>query len=301
MDVIQIQNLTKDYGNRKGIFDVSFQVKKGEVFGFLGPNGAGKTTTIRHLLGFSKAQSGTAHILGLECWNETKEIQKHIGYLPGEISFPNDMTGTQFINYMADMRALKDMSKAEALIKMFELDPSGPLKRMSKGMKQKIGLVCAFMHDPEVIILDEPTSGLDPLMKTIFIKLIKVEKSQNKSILMSSHIFDEVEETTDRIGMIKEGKITSIVNSKDIEHTELKTYTIGFIDRHDFLRFQKENFQIQATSEETQEITVTIKDEEINVLIRSLSGKNVKYIGEIKHTLEDYFLNHYEGDTAHVF
>ena len=182
MTAINIQHLTKDYGNNKGIFDVTFQIKEGEVFGFLGPNGAGKTTTIRHLLGFIKPQSGTSTILNLDCWNKSKEIQKHLGYLPAEIAFPENMTGTQLIQHAAKIRGLRDMNKANQLIKMFGLDPSVLIKRMSKGMKQKVGIVCAFMHDPQILILDEPTTGLDPLMQSEFVKLINQEKQEGKSM-----------------------------------------------------------------------------------------------------------------------
>ena len=187
MSVLKVEHLTKDYGEGKGVFDVSFEIEQGEVFGFLGPNGAGKTTTIRHLLGFSRPQSGRTSVLGLDSWRKPKEIQRRLGYLPGEIAFPDDMKGRQLIKYIADMRGLTDMTKTDKLLKLFELDPSGDTKRMSKGMKQKIGIVCAFMHDPDILILDEPTSGLDPLMQATFIELIREERDNGKSILMSSH------------------------------------------------------------------------------------------------------------------
>ena len=160
MSVLKVEHLTKDYGNGKGVFDVSFEVEQGEVFGFLGPNGAGKTVTIRHLLGFLKPQSGKTAIEGLDCWKNPKDIQRKIGYLPGEISFPSDITGTQLIKFLADMRGLKDMTKVKKLSDQFDLDTSGDLKRMSKGMKQKIAIICAFMHNPEILVLDEPTRNL---------------------------------------------------------------------------------------------------------------------------------------------
>lgn len=300
MSVIKAQHLTKDYGQNKGVFDVSFEVNQGEVFGFLGPNGAGKTTTIRHLLGFLKPQSGEASIMGIDAWQKPKEIQKHLGYLPGEIAFPNDMKGTQFIRYMADMRGLRDMSKAEKLIKMFTLDPSGDLKRMSKGMKQKIGIVCAFMHEPEILILDEPTSGLDPLMQATFVELIQSEKQQGKSILMSSHMFEEVENTSDRIGMIKGGRLISIVSPKDIRHGENKTYKIEFLNPDDFASIQKEPFTIRESRAESNQVVIDIHDEDINGLLLVLSKCKVKFISEIKHTLEEHFMEYYEGGNGNV-
>ncbi|MEI6579520.1 MAG: ATP-binding cassette domain-containing protein, partial [Eubacteriales bacterium] len=244
MSVIKVEHLTKDYGQNKGVFDVSFEIEQGEVFGFLGPNGAGKTTTIRHLLGFIRPQDGKTSVLGMDSWEKPKEIQKKLGYLPGEISFPNDMKGTQLIKYIAEMRRLKDSSKANKLIEQFELDPTGDIKRMSKGMKQKLGIVCAFMHNPEILILDEPTSGLDPLMQATFIELVKEEKRRGKSILMSSHMFEEVEGTCDRIGIIKNGKIIATVNPDEIRHSERKTFKIEFLSKEDYASMLEEGFSV---------------------------------------------------------
>jgi ABC-2 type transport system ATP-binding protein len=210
MSIIKITNLTKDYGDHKGIFDVSFEIKEGEVFGFLGPNGAGKTTTIRHIMGFIKQDSGECYINDLNCFNDASIIQKKTGYIPGEMALMGSMTGIQFIKFMADYRGLKDLTKAHELIKKFDLDPHGNIKKMSKGTKQKIGIVVALMHDPEIIILDEPTSGLDPLMQNKFVEVIQEEKIKGKTILMSSHTFEEVEKTFDRVAIIKNGQIFAI-------------------------------------------------------------------------------------------
>ncbi|WP_099221979.1 ABC transporter ATP-binding protein [Listeria costaricensis] len=300
MSVITVENLTKDFGENKGVFDVSFEVNKGEVFGFLGPNGAGKTTTMRHLLGFSKPQSGKTTINGLNAWEKAKEVKKKIGYLPGEIAFPSDMKGTEYIKYIAALRELKDMRKADRLIKQFELDPSGDMKRMSKGMKQKMGIVCAFMHDPEILILDEPTSGLDPLMQANFVELIKAEKANGRSILMSSHMFEEVEETCDRIGMIKDGKIISIVRPKDIKQNEKKTFKIAFLSSEDYLAMLNSGFTIREQKPEQNQLIIDIEDSHINDLLLALSKHKVKFISEVKHTLEEYFMSHYEGGSRNV-
>ena len=148
----------------------------------------------------------------MDCWRKPREVQKKIGCLPGEISFPDGMTGTQYIRFMADMRGMKDMAKAGRLAERLGLDLSGELKRMSKGMKQKTGIVSAFMHDPEILVLDEPTSGLDPLMQAVFIDLVLEEKKNGKSVLMSSHLLEEVETTCDRIGMIREGRMAATID-----------------------------------------------------------------------------------------
>ncbi|QOY38173.1 ABC transporter ATP-binding protein [Anaerobacillus isosaccharinicus] len=296
MTAINIQQLTKDYGKNKGIFDISFQIEEGEVFGFLGPNGAGKTTTIRHLLGFIKPQSGKSTILNLDCWNQSKEIQKHLGYLPAEIAFPENMTGTELISHAAKMRGLRDMTKAEQLIGMFDLDPSAQIKRMSKGMKQKVGIVCAFMHDPQILILDEPTTGLDPLMQSVFVKLIHQEKQKGKSILMSSHLFEEIEGTCDSLAMIKQGRLISVMNSQDFKQFDKSIFKITFQNFQDFQAIQKEGFIISEIYKDSLQVVIEIEDLQINELIRTLSKKDVTSIREMKYSLEDYFMNFYKGE-----
>jgi len=171
---------------------------------------------------------------------------------------------------------------------------------MSKGMKQKIGIVCAFMHDPAILILDEPTSGLDPLMQATFVELIRVEKENGKSILMSSHMFDEVEGTCDRIGMIKGGKLIATVNPKDIKRSETKTFKIEFIHHEDFKSMLNESFFIIDSKPEISQVILNIDDDGINELLMALSKRKVKFISEIKHNLEEHFMKYYEGGNHNV-
>jgi ABC-2 type transport system ATP-binding protein len=298
LSVLKVEHLTKDYGSGRGVFDVSFEVERGEVFGFLGPNGAGKTVTIRHLLGFIKPQSGKTSINSLDCWKHPKDIQRKIGYLPGEINFPSDMTGTQLIRFLADMRGLTDMTKVKKLREQFDLDTSSDLKRMSKGMKQKIGIICAFMHNPEILVLDEPTSGLDPLMQSVFVDLVREEKQNGRSIFMSSHMFEEVEDTCDRVGIIKHGKMVTTVTPKDIKHAERKTFKIEFLNADDFESMRKEAYVFKELRPENNQIVLDIDDVNINELLSALSKRRVKFISEIKHGLEEYFMGYYNGDEA---
>ena len=295
MSILRVDHLTKDFGFNKGVFDVSFEIEAGEVFGFLGPNGAGKTTTIRHILGFSKPQRGSTSVLGMNSWTQQEKIQRTLGYLPGEIAFPDEMTGIQLINQIAAMRGLKDMSRADALIKRFELDPSGGLKRMSKGMKQKVGIVCAFMHDPGVLVLDEPTNGLDPLMQSIFIDLIMEEKQAGKTILLSSHMFEEVEDTCDRIAIIKQGKLVTIVDPDDIRHADDKIFKIELSTVEDYERMLLERLDFILKEPEKSQVRVKVCDEDINKFIDMLTRYDVKYMSEDKHTLEEYFMKYYDG------
>jgi ABC-2 type transport system ATP-binding protein len=296
VSIIKVDCLTKDYGNNKGVFDVSFEIAQGEVFGFLGPNGAGKTVTIRHLLGFTRPQTGNTSIRGLDCWKNARDVQRIIGYLPGEINFPNDMTGTQLIKFLAEMRDLTDTAKVKKLTDRFDLDTSGELKRMSKGMKQKIAIICAFMHNPEILVLDEPTIGLDPLMRVVFLDLIREEKQNGRSILMSSHMFEEIENSCDRVGIIKHGKIVATIAPKDIEHAERKTFKIEFLNRDDFDSMSKEKFKIRELKPENAQIILDIDDAQNGELFAALNKRKVKFISEIKHNLEEYFMGYYKGD-----
>ena len=296
--VIKVKNLTKDYGQNRGVFNVSFEVRKGEVFGFLGPNGAGKTTAIRHLLGFSKPQSGQTEIMGLDCWKQPAKVQEHIGYIAGEIAFPENMTGWQFIKQIAEMRGIKNLKAAEELCEYFQLKPHGELKRMSKGMKQKTALVIAFMHDADIIILDEPTSGLDPLMQAKFCDLIKKEKAKGKTILMSSHMFEEVEKTCDRVAVIKQGRIIAEIEMKAIEHKKDKEFEIRFKQRADAESFAKTGYNFIEKNFDKNRVKVTVHDDNINEFLTAVNKYKLEYISEIKFTLEKYFMQYYkEGET----
>lgn len=226
MSTIKVECLVRDYGGGKGVFDVSFHVDQGEAFGFLGPNGAGKTTTIRHLMGFLKPASGECSINGLDCWRERDKVQAKLGYIPGEISFFEDLSGTEFLKFIAEYRKIGIQNRREELLKRFELDPKNKIKKMSKGMKQKLGIVAAFMHDPDILILDEPTSGLDPLMQNRFIDLIAEEKKHGKTILMSSHMFEEVERTCDRIGIIRKGRMVAVDAAAALRERHTRSYTV---------------------------------------------------------------------------
>ena len=293
MPIIEIKNITKDYGHNRGLFDVSISIEEGEVFGFVGINGAGKTTTIRHLMGFLKPQSGSAFIKGFDCWKESAKIKKYVGYIPGEIAFPDASTGMEFLKSQADLLGLKDMSYAESLIEKFQLDPSANLKRMSKGMKQKTAIVAALMADPEILIFDEPTTGLDPLMRAEFIDIINEEKKKGKTIFMSSHMFEEVEDTCDKVALIKDGKIIGVKSTNEIKHNQEKVYKIEFNNNEDYNKFLSENFEFVNKKEDKNQVTIHIHDRDINILTKTLKKYNIKFITEIKYTLEKYFKSLY--------
>ncbi|HKF37756.1 MAG TPA: ABC transporter ATP-binding protein, partial [Ktedonobacteraceae bacterium] len=186
--IIEVENLTKSYGSKRGIIDVSFQVEAGEVFGFLGPNGAGKTTTIRLLMALLRADAGTARIAGLDCWQQSVEIKRLTGYLPGEPALDPGLTGGQILEYFGHLRGGVDQAYLKQLIQRFDLDPTRKFRQYSSGNKRKVVLIQAFMHRPRLLILDEPTNGLDPINQQEFAKLVKEVRDEGRTIFLSSHI-----------------------------------------------------------------------------------------------------------------
>ena len=292
MSIIEISQITKDFGHGRGVFDLCFSVEKGEVFGFLGPNGAGKTTTIRQLLGFIRPDSGFVSILGMDCFRDAAEIQKHLGYLPGEIAFIDHMTGMEFLRFLAGMKGLSDLSRARELMEYFELDASGRIRKMSKGTKQKLGIVCAFMSDPDILILDEPTSGLDPLMQSRFIELILQEKKKHKTILLSSHIFEEVEKTCDRTAVIRKGHLVDIVEMEKLQGNRRRICRVLFADASKALTFSR--CHPGALLKDCQ-VTVPVSGS-MELFIRELSQYPILDLEMRPQTLEELFLHFYGGE-----
>lgn len=289
METIELKHLTKDYGEGKGIFDIDLTIKKGEMIGFVGTNGSGKTTTIRNMLGFVKPTSGQAYVNGLESWKNASEIAKNVGYVPGEIAFPDLATGTEFLKCQADFLGLKDMTYANYLIEKLQLDPRANLKRMSKGMKQKTALVAALMNNPDIIILDEPTTGLDPLMRDAFMEIIKDEHKRGKTIFMSSHMFEEMEGTCDRVALINNGHIVDIADMNAIRNRPSKDFKIEFNNSKDYENFKKLDFNIIRDQQEYNQVTVNVKKENIDDLFKALTKFDVKFISGVKYTLEKHF------------
>ncbi len=286
---IKLTNLTKDYGSGRGIFDLDLEIDEGETVGFVGTNGSGKTTTIRSILGFIKPTSGTAEVNGLESWRHSSEIVKNIGYVPGEIAFPDLSTGTAFLKSQAEFLSVKDMTRCDELIKRLQLDPRANLKRMSKGMKQKTAIVAAFMSSPDIYLLDEPTTGLDPLMRDSFLDIVREEQKKGKTVLMSSHMFEELEPLCDRVALISDGKIVDIADMKKIRKPETREYKIEFFKKTEYQNFKKEGFLIVRDQPEYNQLTVRIDSKDINTLFNKLTAYGVRLITEVKYNLEKYF------------
>ncbi len=294
--VVSVRNLTKDYGRGRGIFDISFDVYKGTVFGYCGTNGSGKTTTLRNIMGFIKPDKGTVKVKGLDAWKDAEEIKKFVGYLPGEIAFPQVENGSEFLKIQAETIGLKDMSKAEAIINALQLDPTANLKRMSKGMKQKTAIAAAFMHSPEIIILDEPTTGLDPLMRDVFVNLIKAEKARGATIIMSNHMFDELEETCDYVGFIKDGHLIDVVDMNEIRNMPYRDYVVTFSNHEEYQTFDVSKLEILSTDQEDNTYTIRVDLKNTTFLIEELRKRDIKAFTEKKHTLEEFFTKDMGGD-----
>lgn len=291
MKVIETDKLTKDYGNGCGIFNLDLSVEEGEMMGFVGTNGSGKTTTIRHIMGFLKPTKGNVYVTGLSSWEHSSEIVKKIGYVPGEIAFPDLKTGTEFLKCQADFFGLKDMTYANELIERLQLDPRANLKRMSKGMKQKTALVAALMNDAPIIILDEPTTGLDPLMRAVFLDIIKEEHRKGKTIFMSSHGFDELEKTCDKVALINDGKIVDVCDMNEIKNRPIKDFKIEFQSFEDYKRFLSERYEKIRLQEQYNQVTIRIPFKDAAKLLGDLKNYNVKFISELPYTLEMHFKN----------
>ena len=297
--IINVDHLTKDYGYGRGVFDVSIKVHKGECYGYLGPNGAGKSTTIRHIMGFAKPQKGTITIFGKESFRNTDKLLGSVGYLPGEPAIPAGLDGRGFLKMMQDMRGEANNERLNYLLDLFKLNPDVSVKSMSLGEKRKLAVVAAFMNDPDVLILDEPTSGLDPLMQEVFIKFIIEEKKRGKTILLSSHIFSEVDATCDTISIIKDGIHVSTFKAEDLKNRELVTYEIKFKkldDLNKFLTDNKEN--IKESDEDKLNCLISIERKNINKFLEEVNKYNIKDFGEIPFTLQDYFMSFYKEEKS---
>ena len=216
MAVIETERLTKRYGGSRGIEDVSFAVEAAEVFGFLGPNGAGKTTTIRTLLDLLHPSGGSARIFGLDSQRQSVAIRARLGNLPGDFGYGRQASGREALRLLARLRGIDGLGRAEALAERFRADLDRPLGELSRGNRQKVGLILATFHSPELLILDEPTSGLDPLMQEEFLALVAEERERGCTVFISSHELDEVERVCDRVGIVREGRLVAVERIHDL-------------------------------------------------------------------------------------
>ncbi|MFL5706022.1 MAG: ATP-binding cassette domain-containing protein [Ktedonobacteraceae bacterium] len=293
--VIVIDNFHKAYGKIQAVKGVSMRVERGEIFGFLGPNGAGKTTTIRCMLDVIRPTSGTIRVLGLDAQRDKMELHRRIGYLPGDVRLPGQMTGKQIITYFSRLQGLEPVLLND-LVARFDVEIKRPLKGYSKGMRQKIGIVLAFMCDPEILILDEPTSGLDPLLQRTFNEFLLQEQQRGKTIFMSSHIMSDVEKVCQRVAVIRQGEIVTIEEVEKLRQKAGQRVVVEFGD--------------PITVEELERIpgvsNVTSNNHayhfnvggSMDALIKALSCHEVLRLQAEEAPLEEVFLQFYENPQA---
>lgn len=294
--IIEVDKLTKSYGSKRGIIDVSFQVEEGEVFGFLGPNGAGKTTTIRTLMALLRADSGKARIAGMDVWQQSVAIKKLVGYLPGELSLDPNLTGGQILTYFGHLRGGVDQAYLKQLISRLDLDPTRKFRQYSSGNKRKIGLIQAFMHRPRLLILDEPTNGLDPLNQQEFDRMVLEVRDDGRTVFLSSHILTEVEQTCTRVGIIREGqlvRIGGVAELKDIKHYVV---TITFAQAVPAEAFKAlEGVEQVESLADGQTLRVTVSGA-LDAVVKEAAQYPVLSMTSHEPSLEDVFLRYYEGD-----
>ena len=296
--IIEVSKLTKSYGGKRGIIDVSFDVATGEVFGFLGPNGAGKTTTIRVLMALIRADSGSARINGLDCWNDSVAIKKQIGYVPGEPSLDPNLTGGQIIEYFANLRGGVDRAYQKKLIERFDLDTSRKFRQYSTGNKRKVVLIQAFQHRPKVLILDEPTSGLDPLNQQEFEAMVGEARGEGRTVFLSSHVLSEVEKTCTRVGIIREGRLVKVGGVHEL--TDIKRYEISIVFAHPVPAAAFAGLEGVAKAESLDSgtgVKLTMQGS-ADAVIKAAAQHPVVSLTSYEPSLEDVFLRYYEPKTA---
>ena len=292
--MIETERLSKSYGGKRGIAEVSFQVEEGEIFGFLGPNGAGKTTTIRLLMALLRADAGTARIAGLDCWQQSLEIKRLIGYVPGEPALDPNLTGGQILEYFAHLRGGVDHAYLKQLIERFGLDTSRRFRQYSTGNKRKVLLIQAFMHRPRVLILDEPTSGLDPLNQQEFDLMVKEARDQGRTIFLSSHILSEVEKTCTRVGIIRAGRLVRFGDVAEVKAIKRYEITITFANAVPTESFEQLDGVVEVEALNHGHGVRLAVQGPADAVIKAAAHYPVVGLTSYEPSLEDIFLRYYE-------
>ena len=289
---IDTRGLTKRYGSARGVQDLTLTVHRGEVFGFLGPNGAGKTTTIRTLLGLLHPTAGSARVLGLDISRRSREIRARVGNLPGEFAYDPRMTGRELLHYAAALRGEHDLGPAQLLAERLEADLSRRLGDLSRGNRQKIGLIQALWHDPELLVLDEPTGGLDPLMQEEFLAIVADRRAQGTTVFLSSHDLDEVQRGCDRVGIIREGRLAAVEDVGDMRARAYRDVTVRFaapIDTSELADLAAVD-ALQACGDS---VRFRVQGD-LDPVVKALGRHTVRDLEITQPTLEELFLTYYE-------
>ena len=290
-EVIEAFNLTKSYGRRRGIVDVDFAVHEGEVFGFLGPNGAGKTTTIRTLLGLLRPNAGRATIFGLDTWTDATRVHERLSFVASEPGYLGELTAAHQLDYVAGLRGLPK-GVWRRLCERFELDPTVPIRKLSRGNRQKVGVVQAFMGEAPLLILDEPTSGLDPLMQREFLAVLAEVRAGGRTVFLSSHNLPEVERSCDRVGIIREGRLTEISTVQALLASHWRSVNLVLDDAPPPGTFDLPNVEVASTS--ARDVHLMVRGD-VNPLLRRIAQLEVHDVSITTPDIEDIFLRFYEG------
>lgn len=288
--VIATEKLTKFYGKSRGVVELDLEVNAGEIFGFLGPNGSGKTSTIRLLLDLIHPTSGRAEVFGLDSRRHSLEIRSRLGYIPGDVVLYDGMTGSEFLRLMGSFHKANDGHRLKELQERLELDISRQTRTYSKGMKQKLAIIQAFMNDPELLVLDEPTLGLDPLMQREFYDLLLSEKARGKTIFLSSHILPEIERVCDRVGMVRDGRLVSVERVSELKHKKVRRMELFLSRELSSKELKLDGVEILSIKGRHIELKVSGN---IRKLLKQLSELPIEDMAFPDATLEDTFMEFY--------
>jgi ABC-2 type transport system ATP-binding protein len=294
--VITTDGLSKDYGSGRGLFELDLEVRQGEVFGFLGPNGAGKSTTLRLLLDLIRPTAGSARVLGLDTIKDSLEVRRRVGFLPGDLALYPKLTGRAVLDYLADVRGGVDRRVRDGLVERFDAVLDRPIRQLSTGNRQKLGLVQAFMHEPELLILDEPIAGLDPLVQQSFHALLGEVSANGHSVLLSSHTLSEVERVTDRLAILRNGRLVVVDSIENLRRVAVQKLDIEFTAAIDPTEFRGLPGVIDVTADG---VTVTVSFEgSADAVVKAAAAHEVRAIRPREDDLEDIFLRYYRDDAA---
>lgn len=296
MNVIETQGLTKYYGKDTGIIDLNLKIETGEIFGFIGPNGAGKSTTIRTLLGLIFPTSGSGKIFDMDIVKQTKEIKKHVGYMPSEVNYYEKMDVHELLGYSANFYDTDCESRIKELAEAFALDLNRKIIDLSRGNQKKVSILQSLIHQPRLLILDEPTSGLDPLMQAKFFDILKEENSRGTTIFLSSHTLSEVQKMCRRVGIIKEGKIIAVEDIENLRKKQLRKIQVEFA--HPVKTDEIKCIGVIA-SQADRNILSFMFSGKMNNLLEALAGKDVKDLIIEEPSLEEIFMHYYSEEKEH--
>ncbi|MGZ8700802.1 MAG: ABC transporter ATP-binding protein [Gaiellaceae bacterium] len=297
-DVVSLQGLTKSYGRARGVVDLDLTVRSGEVFGFLGPNGAGKTTTIRTMLDLIRPTSGRAHIFGLDVRADGVAIRRRVGYLPGDLRLYEGLTPRELFSYFGALRRLPTLAEAEGLAARFDLELDRPVAALSRGNRQKVGLVQAFMHRPQLLVLDEPTSGLDPLVQQTFYELARETVADGRTVFLSSHVLSEVQHVADRVALVRDGRLVLVDSVENLRARARARVEVTFAVPPPEDAF--ECLPGVRVLERRGDVVLFTLEGEIDPLLKALARHRVVALDSHEADLEDVFLSLYRPDDRHA-